>query len=121
MIRSVLFGAALSVGFAVSASAGDDVMAGYYGNTAIATGGMAETHTVYNADHTFAMKAPAFGVEYDGKWALDGANLCRTFDKAPTGVPNPLCTPVEAHKVGDTWTVTTGGGTRTVTIVKGIQ
>ena len=44
MIRSVLLGAVLSVGFAISASAGDDVMASFYGNTVVGTGGMAETH-----------------------------------------------------------------------------
>lgn len=121
MIRSVLLGAVLSLGFAISASAGDDVMAGFYGNTVVGTGGMAETHTVYSADHNFVMKAPAFGAEYKGTWALNGANLCRTFESPPPGVTNPLCTPIEAHKVGDTWTVTAGGNTRTVTLVKGVQ
>jgi len=122
MIRSVLLGAALSLAGAVSALAGDeDVMSGYYGNTAISTGGRAELHTTYNADHTFVMKVPAYGMEFKGTWALDGAKLCRTYESPPPGVTNPLCTPVEAHKVGDTWTLDADGTTRTMTLVKGIQ
>jgi hypothetical protein len=121
MIRSVLLGAVLSVGAAVSASAGDDVMSGYYGNTAISTGGKAELHTVYNADHTFVMKVPAYGMEFKGTWALTGATLCRTYESPPPGVTNPLCTPIEAHKVGDTWTLDADGNTRTITLVKGVQ
>ncbi len=96
-------------------------MAGYYGNTTIATGGMAETHTIYSADHTFVMKVPTFGLEFKGTWSIAGGLLCRTFESPPPGVTNPLCTPIEAHKVGDTWTVTTGSETRTVTLVKGVQ
>jgi hypothetical protein len=121
MVRSVLIIVALSTGFALSAYADDDVMAGYYGNTTVSKGGMAETHTTYSQDHTFDMKVPAFSMEFKGTWALDGAQLCRTFETPPPGVTNPLCTPIEAHKVGDTWTVTQGDQTRTVTLVQGIQ
>ena len=100
-----------------------------YGNTTVATGGMFETRTHYNADHTFTMTIPARNAEMKGTWALrgalsgapDGANVCRTFEAPPPGVPNPLCTPVEAHKVGDTWTVRTPAGQRTVTLVAGIK
>jgi hypothetical protein len=100
-----------------SAAVADDVMASFYGNTIISKGGMADTHSYYNADHTFSMKAPAFNMEWKGTWKVDGAQLCRTFEKAPPGVTNPLCTPVVAHKVGDTWTVSG----RTATLVQGIQ
>ena len=121
MIRSVLFSVALSAGFALSASAADDLMAGFYGNTTISKGGMAEVHTAYNADHTFVMNVPAFGMQFKGTWTINGSTLCRTFQTPPPGQPNPLCTPAEAHKVGDTWTVTVGSDTRTITLVKGIQ
>lgn len=96
-------------------------MAGYYGNTTISTGGMAETHSIYNPDHTFVMKVPTFGLEFKGTWAITGGMLCRTFESPPPGVTNPLCTAIEPHKVGDTWTVTTGSETRTVTLVQGVQ
>jgi hypothetical protein len=118
MVRLVLISAAFASGLMASvALADDDVMAGFYGNTSIATGGMADTHTNYSADHTFVMKVPSFGVSFKGTWAVNAGTLCRTFDSPPPGVTNPLCTQIEAHKVGDTWT--TDG--RTITLVKGIQ
>lgn len=119
-MRSILLAAAL-IGLSATAASADDVMANLYGNTIISKGGMADTHSYYNADHTFRMTAPAFGMEWKGTWKVDGATLCRTFEKAPPGASNPLCTPVEAHKVGETWTATADGKTRTVTLVQGIQ
>jgi opacity protein-like surface antigen len=120
-MRAFVLAASLAALCATAAFAGDEVMAGYYGNTTVATGGMADTRTNYNADHTFLTKVPAFSMEFKGKWKVDGTNLCRTYETPPPGVTNPLCTPIEAHKVGDTWTVTANGQTRTVTLVKGIQ
>jgi hypothetical protein len=120
MLRPVLIAVVLVTCFGSAASA-DDVMAGYYGNTAIASGGKVETHSVYNADHTFVLTAPAVGETFKGTWQVTGTTLCRTYETAPPGVSNPLCTPVEAHKIGDSWTVTADGRTRTVTLVKGIQ
>jgi hypothetical protein len=107
------------------AFAADDVMAGYYGNTVIATGGIAESHTHYKADHTFDLTATAMGQNYSfkGTWAIDAkGELCRTYaDPAPPNTPNPFCTPFAAHKVGDTWTMTMNGNTRTLTLKAGIQ
>lgn len=124
-MRGILLAAGMlaagMLAISVSAASGDDVMAGFYGNTAIATGGRAETHTVFNADHTFVLNVPIVSQTYRGTWAVNGATLCRTYEVAPPGVANPLCTPVEPHKVGDTWTMTMNGQTRTVTLVKGIQ
>lgn len=117
-MRVFLLAASLIALSAAPALAGDDVMASFYGNTVISKGGMGEVHTYYNADHTFTMKAPAFDVSWKGTWKVDGGNMCRAFDGAsPPGVTNPLCLPIEAHKVGDTWTV----AGRTVTVVQGIQ
>jgi hypothetical protein len=122
MVRPVLLGSVFALGFAASAYAdGDDVMAGYYGNTAVSTGGRAELHTTYNADHTFVMKVPAYGMEFKGTWAVNGSTLCRTYETPPPGVSNPLCTPIEPHKVGDTWSITADGNTRTITLVQGVQ
>ncbi|MBS0273881.1 MAG: hypothetical protein JSR55_05650 [Proteobacteria bacterium] len=120
-MRAFLIAASLVAMSTSVACAGDDAMAGYFGNTAIVTGGMTETRTYYNADHTFVLKAPSFNMEWKGTWKVDGTNLCRTYEKAPPGVPNPFCTPVEAHKAGDSWTMTMNGKTRTVSLVKGIQ
>ena len=97
-MRTFVLAAAL-VALSAPCAFADDVMAPFFGNTAIVTGGMADTHTYYNADHTFTLKAPSFGMEWKGAWKIEGANLCRTYEKAPPGVPNPLCTPVEPHKV----------------------
>jgi hypothetical protein len=103
--------------FSATAALADDAMASLYGNTVIAKGGLADTHSYYTADHSFTMKAPAFNMEWKGTWKVEGTQLCRTFDKAPPRVSNPLCTPLAAHKIGDTWTV----AGRTVTLVQGIQ
>jgi hypothetical protein len=115
-MRAFILAASL-VALSASAALANDMMAPFYGNTVIAKGGMADTHSYYNADHSFTMKAPAFGMEWKGTWKVDGTQLCRTFEKTPPGVRNPLCTPLVAHKVGDTWTTER----RTVTLVQGIQ
>lgn len=119
-MRSLLLAISL-VALSGTAMAADNMMAEFYGNTIVSKGGMADTHSYYNADHTFRMTAPAFGMEWKGTWKLDGTTLCRTFEKTPPGTSNPLCTPLAAHKVGDTWTATADGKTRTVSLVKGIQ
>jgi hypothetical protein len=120
-MRRILIAAAVVAISCTAAQAGSDVMTNFYGNTAVSTGGIAESHSYYRPDHTFTMKVPSFGVEFKGSWSVDNGTLCRTFEKAPPGVTNPLCTPVVAHNVGDTWTVTVDGKTRTVTLVAGIQ
>jgi len=103
------------------APSGPDLMAGYYGNTAISTGGMAEVHIQYNADHTFVMNVPAFALRFKGTWTLNGSNLCFTYDVTPPGVTNPDCGPIVAHKVGDTWTENADDGQRKLTLVAGLQ
>ena len=114
--------AALAAG---PAAAADDVMANLYGNTVVSTGGVAEIHTHHRADHSFDMVASMMGMSktFKGTWALDGkGNLCRTFDgDVPPNTANPLCLPIAAHKIGETWTVVANGQTRTVTLKAGIQ
>lgn len=121
MTRTILLSGLFVVCCALAAHADDDLMAPFYGNTVIGTGGMADTHTNFNADHTFVTKVPAFGMSFKGTWELKGNTLCRTFETPPPNSPNPLCFEETAHKVGDTWTVTVNGNTRTATLVKGIQ
>ena len=120
-MRPFLLATCLVVLFAGSASAADDVMAPYYGNTVIATGGIADTHSNYNADHTFLMNVPAMHLSFKGTWKLDGGNMCRTFETAPPGTPNPLCVPMTPHKVGDSWTMDVNGKARALSLVPGIQ
>jgi opacity protein-like surface antigen len=120
-MRSFLLAASLVALTAAPAFAADDMMAPYYGNTVIATGGMADTHSNYNADHSFVMNVPSLHMTFKGTWKLDGGNMCRTFDSPPPGAPNPLCVPMTSHKVGDNWTVTIDGKSRAMTLAPGIQ
>lgn len=102
-------------------AAGPDPMAGYYDNTVISTGGMAEVHIQYNLDHTFVMNVPAFSLRFKGTWAVNGSNICFNYDVTPPGVTNPDCGPFEEHKVGDTWTEKADDGQRKLTLVAGMQ
>jgi hypothetical protein len=119
-MRALLLGAAALLASSSLAVAADDVMANFYGNTVVSTGGMGESHTYYAADHSFEQKI--LGYDIKGTWALDDkGNLCRTYPQTMPGMPNPLCTPIASHKIGDTWTVQVGQDTRTVTLKAGIQ
>jgi len=125
-MRRIFLAATAAVLLAAPAFAGDDLMAGFYGNTAVATGGMADTHSHYRADHTFDVTAHAMGMDYKftGTWKFDDkGQLCRTYaEPAPPGLPsNPFCMPWEAHKVGDSWSVTMNGSTRNLTLKAGVQ
>jgi len=110
---------------ATAALAEDDVMAGFYGNTAVSTTAMGEAHTHYRADHSFDMVGSAMGMSktFKGTWALDGkGHLCRTFDgDMPPNMQNPSCVPIAAHKAGDAWTVEVNGNTANVALKPGIQ
>lgn len=102
----------------------DDVMANFYGNTIVVTGGMVESHTHYRADKTFDVTASAMGMDYKfgGTWEIKGDQVCRTFvGEMPPNTTNPNCSPLSAHKVGETWTMTTPTGqTRTLTLKAGV-
>jgi len=110
---------------ATPAVAGDEIMASTYGNTVVSTGGMSEVRSHYRADHSFDMVGSMMGMSktFKGTWALDGkGNLCRTFEgELPPNTANPFCTPIAARRIGETWTIETGGQTRTVTLKAGIQ
>lgn len=114
-MRKILIAAAM---LAVSSSLAfaDDIMASRYGNTTVMTDKSGVKSMIYYAaDGTFTGKQgpQAFG----GTWKLDGSNVCLTFAPPIPGVANPTCSPVAAHKVGDSWTA----GERTVSLVQGIQ
>lgn len=124
-MKSVILAAAAAMLIAAPAYAGDEAMAGYIGNTVVATGGMAETHAHYKADHSFDIVGTMMGMSrtYQGTWEFKGDQLCRTYTgDLPPGLPsNPLCTAWAPHKVGDSWTMTQGGQTRTLTLKAGVQ
>ena len=123
-MRLFLFGAAALVAVSSAALAADDIMAGFYGNTVISSGGVLESHTHYRADHTFDVTATAMGQSFNGKgtWAIDDkGQLCRTYETPPPGMPNPLCIPASSHKVGESWTITVNGSTRLMTLKAGIE
>jgi hypothetical protein len=124
-MRKFPIAASLLVFCIAPALAADDGMANFYGNTIVSTGGMAEIHTHYRADHTFDLVGSMMGMSqtFKGNWAADDkGNVCRTFvGEVPPKTPNPLCTPLAPHKVGDSWTVTMDGNTRTLTLKAGVQ
>jgi hypothetical protein len=116
-MRRILLGIAALALSATAAFAGDEVLASRFGNTTITTdpSGMS-TKIYYNADHTFT------GVAGDthpaGTWEIKGSQICLTFTADPVpGYPNPICSPVADHKVGDSWTA----GPFKVQLVEGIQ
>ena len=105
MYRLFLVATVLTFG-AAPAFAADDVMAHFYGNTVVSSGGMIESHTHYRADHTFDLTASAMGQTFNAKgtWKIDDkGQLCRMYETAPPRMPNPLCIPAEPHKPGDIW------------------
>ena len=121
-MKSFVLAASLAVLCATPAFAAEDVMAGFYGNTAVSTGGSIEIHTHYRADHTFDFVGSMMFMTktFKGTWVLDGkGNICRTYiGDLPPGATNPSCAPITAHKVGDTWK--SKDGVRTITLKAGV-
>lgn len=122
-MRKVLIAAAVTLLYAAPALAADDVMASTYGNTVVSTGAAGESRTHYKADHTFdvTMVGAQGTLSTKGTWTVADGKLCRTYEQLAPGMTNPICTPAEAHAVGDTWTVTINGQVRTGTLKAGIQ
>ncbi|MDO9222529.1 MAG: hypothetical protein Q7U20_02335 [Caulobacter sp.] len=114
----ILLGAVAALALSATAAfAGDEVLASRFGNTTITTDGSGQSSKIYyEADHSFT------GVQGEqqlaGTWAVNGSQVCLTFSsEAPPGYPNPICTPVANHAVGETWTA----GPFTVQLVAGHQ
>ena len=122
-MRKIVLASLASIALAASMSfavAADDVMASRYGNTTVSTDTKGvETKVYYKADGTFTFKSGT--TTGKGTWKVEGGTICLTYEAAPTGMPNPLCVPVTAHKVGDTWTTGEGDLKRTVKLVAGVQ
>jgi len=121
-MRFSLIGAALIVASAPAAFAGDDIMANYFGNTVVAQNQLGISKVHYRQNHTFGGTAlgPSGQIQLSGSWKIDpSGQLCRTYENAPPGSPNPFCTPWESHKVGDTWSMSANGQTAQVSLVAG--
>lgn len=122
-MRGLLLSGIAVLLLAAPALAADDVMAGFYGNTVVSTSQLGESRSHYNADHTFDVTLTGAMGTFTGKgtWEIKDAQLCRTYDQPPPGLPNPFCIAAEAHKAGDSWTVSYGGRSVPVTMKAGIQ
>ena len=120
----LILAASLALAMSSSLFAADDIMANYYGNTVIGKSAMGESHIHYKADHTFdaSLSSSQGSMDATGTWALnDKGEICRTYSTPVPGLPNPMCFPWSAHKIGDTWQITVGGRTSEATLVAGIQ
>jgi hypothetical protein len=102
---------ALSAGVALA-----DNLAGYYGNTVVITGPDGSVSKArIKADGTYETTRPDGSVA-KGTWAWkDDKTACFTQVTPPAaaGQPNPLCLPIDAHKVGDSWSVKAPDGKET--------
>jgi uncharacterized lipoprotein NlpE involved in copper resistance len=93
----------------------DDPMAGTYGNTVLTKDRASgqSSSLFFNADGSYTgktMDAKGQPVAYAGTWSLkdDGKTICLA-PQMPAGTANPpapSCSPLEAHKAGDSWSVT---------------
>ena len=114
----ILLGALAALALSATAAfAGEEVMASRFGNTTITSDASGMSSKIYyEADHSFT------GIQGElqlaGTWEVKGSQICLTFSsEAPPGYPNPICTPVSNHAVGETWSA----GPFTVQLVAGHQ
>jgi hypothetical protein len=112
----MLAAAALSLG--VTAASADDPMANTYANTVVTkdSKGMS-ANLMFSQDGTYTLKATDPNGQpvliAGNKWALkdDGKTICLTPAAPPHGPPaQTTCSPLQAHNVGDAWSVTNDQG-----------
>ncbi len=112
-MKRILLGAAvlaLSAGAALA-----DNLAGYYGNTVVITAPDGKVSKArVNADKTYATTLPD-GTVVQGTWAWkDDKVACFTqVTPPPAAGQAPLCLPIDAHKVGDNWSLKDKDGKET--------
>jgi hypothetical protein len=99
-----------------------DAMADTYGNTVVATDASgAAVKYFFNADKTWTATLPDKSTA-KGTWTSDDKQIC-VIVAEPAAMANggkPNCSPLEAHKVGDSWSSTNSAGqTAKITIVAG--
>ena len=111
MKRMLMGVAALALGTTL-AFASADPMAGRYGNTTTVTNAKGEvTKLHYNQDGTMAVILPD-GTKTTGKWAMKDGKLCVTADAGPQKGQEQCSQFAGEKKVGDTWEITLGDGTK---------
>ena len=89
-----------------------DNLAGYYGNTVVITAPDGKvTKSKVNKDGTYSSVQPD-GKATKGTWVWkDDKTACFTqTDPAPAAGTPPACFGIDAHKVGDTWSVKSPDG-----------
>jgi hypothetical protein len=119
-MRAFVLGLSLVLASSVAALAGEEIMAGYFGNTVVGKSAMGESRVHYRADHTFTGTAKGLlgSMALKGTWKFnEQGQFCRTYDTPSPDLPNPLCTEWAAHKVGDSWE----WSGRTITLLAGEQ
>jgi hypothetical protein len=112
-MRFAVIALAGGLALAATSASADDLMASTYGNTVKSTDSKGVSSTLlFNADGTYTVNATGPDgkpVSIPGKWTTKdgGATLCLESAGPPNAPPPPpSCSPLTAHKVGDTWTVT---------------
>src|SRR5258708_2513158 len=123
---SGIVAAAMVASAAGAIGADQDPMLAYYGNTLMSQNQpLYINRTWFYPDHTFPQfrgsaettaefaKMPRVA-GFEGTWAMQGNQLCLTYNRtpAPASLPPPMpgCAPFTAHKVGDVWKQTYSDG-----------
>lgn len=97
-----------------------DPMASRFGNTLVATNAQGDvTKLYYNEDGTFTTVTPAG--EAKGTWEAKDGQICLTQVEpaAAEGQPNPLCSPLTEHAVGEKWEIGEGDAKLSLELVAG--
>jgi hypothetical protein len=126
-MRFAVIALAAGIALAATSASADDLMASTYGNTVKATDSKgASSSFLFNQDGTYTINATGPDgkpVTVPGTWTTkDGGNTLCLQQASPPNTPPaaPSCSPLSAHKVGDTWSVTNDmKQTFTVTLVAG--
>lgn len=108
---ALVFGAVMAAAPAASADALDNL----FRNTLVAQVSGAELRFHFNPDHTYVMTLPD-GTTLPGAWTNENGQWCAGLQGAV-----PDCYPIESveRDVGDTWTMASGLGEVTYTLVAG--
>lgn len=128
-MRGSMFAVVVAISCPSLASAGDEVMANYFGNTVVVSSGSHATYIHYKPDHTFDTRATTFLGDFNikGTWQIDDKeNLCRVIDEnsLPFPVPGaskPVCVPWKIRNVGETWTIDVNGQAAQFSLEAGLK
>lgn len=108
----------LTASGAAAQPADESAMVNMFGNTLISVSPQGvETRMRYLANHRFSGSVPQLGAYFEGTWALNGAQVCRTYKPPLPTRPNPDCSATLPWlQVGQTWAAPNG---LTLTLKKG--